>query len=214
MVFFPPVRSLVKDVSGPPVMPSDRLVGAAPDNPDILTPVIVNNAMTLNQGDSVTLTGAILSATDGDTSDPSLSFTVSGVTFGQFERVSNPGASVTVFQQSEITAGAVVFVHDGTANAPAYSVQVSDGTNSSGVAAATITFTPVSYPLDVTAGGPVITGGSQVGTLVVRATSDGDSSDQVMVQFDDGTDDNRINFYREAGNMTLYAKSGGSFEAN
>ena len=80
------------------------------------------------------LSGTDLSATDVDTVDSTLQFTVSGVTGGQFEEVANPGVAITTFTQAQVTAGDVQFVHDGGEAAPAYSVTVSDGALSDGPA--------------------------------------------------------------------------------
>ncbi|MFK8031921.1 MAG: cadherin-like domain-containing protein, partial [Gammaproteobacteria bacterium] len=106
-------------------------------------PVIGTNSLTLNEGETVVLNGADLSATDIDTADATLTFTVSGVTNGQFELVSNAGVAITSFTQAQITAGDVQFVHNGGEVAPTYSVLVSDGLLSDGPVAATIMFTNV-----------------------------------------------------------------------
>ena len=47
-------------------------------------PTLVNNNLVLNEGQTVTVTAAMLSATDVDDADSSLTFMVSGVTGGQF----------------------------------------------------------------------------------------------------------------------------------
>ena len=104
-------------------------------------PVIVNNALTITEGQTVVLSASELSATDAETLDASLQFTVSGVTGGQFELVAAPGAAITTFTQAQITGGAVQFVHDGGEAAPSYSVSVFDGALTTGPAAATVTFT-------------------------------------------------------------------------
>ncbi|MFK8030204.1 MAG: LamG-like jellyroll fold domain-containing protein, partial [Gammaproteobacteria bacterium] len=103
-------------------------------------PVLVNNTLTIDEDETVVLDSSDLSATDVDNDDSLLTFTVSGVTNGQFELVSNAGVAITTFTQAQITVGDVQFVHDGTENAPAYSVAVSDGLLSDGPEAATITF--------------------------------------------------------------------------
>ncbi|MFK7732564.1 MAG: beta strand repeat-containing protein, partial [Pseudomonadales bacterium] len=106
-------------------------------------PLLGNNSLTILEGESVVLSAAELSATDVDDNDNALTFTVSGVSGGQFELLSNPQDLITSFTQSQIIAGQVVFVHDGGEAAPAYSIEVSDGASSDGPQAATISFTAV-----------------------------------------------------------------------
>ena len=124
--------------------------GALSDGPEAATitftnqndaPVLVNNALTITEGQTVVLSGANVSATDVDSVDSTLQFTVSGVSGGQFEEVANAGVAITSFTQAQVTAGDIQFVHDGGEAAPAYSVTVSDGALSDGPEAATITFT-------------------------------------------------------------------------
>jgi hypothetical protein len=109
-------------------------------------PVLGNNALTITEGGAVLLSGTELSATDAETASGLLTFTITGVTGGQFEEVANPGISITSFTQQQITDGEIQFVHDGGEVAPTYSVTVSDGALVDGPLAATITFTTTSIP--------------------------------------------------------------------
>ena len=105
-------------------------------------PLLGNNNLTLNAGDSVVMNTALLSANDVDHADPDLTFSVSSVSGGQFELVTAPGVAITSFIQGQVTAGSVIFVDDGDAVAPAFDVTVGDGLDSTGPQAATINFTP------------------------------------------------------------------------
>jgi len=105
-------------------------------------PVLGNNTLTLNEGATVVLAATNLSATDADTDDPTLTFTVSSVTNGQFEFVGTAGV-ITSFTQAELTTPGVQFVHNGSELAPSYFVSVNDGTQTVGPVAATINFTNV-----------------------------------------------------------------------
>ncbi|MEO1145804.1 MAG: ExeM/NucH family extracellular endonuclease [Cyanobacteria bacterium J06638_22] len=107
------------------------IVGLALDSPN-QAPVLVNNSLTVVEGQSVTLTSDDLSATDADNDDATLIFTVSNVQNGSF--------STTTFTQQDIIDGLVVFTPDGSENAPAYAVSVSDGEASTPAVAATIDF--------------------------------------------------------------------------
>ena len=101
-------------------------------------PVLGNNQLTITEGQSVTLTAAELSATDADDLDADLRFNVSSVAGGQFELSGTPTAT---FLQSDVTAGNVVFVHDGNEAAPSYQVSVSDGALATTPVAASVFFT-------------------------------------------------------------------------
>jgi hypothetical protein len=137
-------------------------------------PVLGANSLTLNEGGSVVLTTANLDATDADLPGDALVFTVSNVTRGRFELVSNPGTAITTFSRTGLVAGNVRFVHDGSEFAPTYSVAVSDGRISTSAAAATITFTNVSDQA------PVLTTNSlsiSEGATVVLSTSNLNATD-------------------------------------
>jgi hypothetical protein len=114
-------------------------------------PVLGNDTLTIGRGGSVILSNANLSATDVDNVAAGLAFTVSSVLDGQFELVSTPGVPVTSFTQGAIAGGQVRFVHDGSINAPAFDLSVTDGTLNAGPTAATIVF---SVPAG--SGGPII----------------------------------------------------------
>ncbi|MCP4767153.1 MAG: BspA family leucine-rich repeat surface protein, partial [Gammaproteobacteria bacterium] len=119
-------------------------------------PVLGNNSLTVDEGQTVVLTAGDLGASDVDNPDPGLVFTASNVTNGQFEL---SGAPTTTFTQADVTASNVTFVHDGGEFAPSYDVEVSDGSLTDGPYAATITFTAVnddptnagSLPTDIAA---------------------------------------------------------------
>ncbi|MFK7898944.1 MAG: tandem-95 repeat protein, partial [Myxococcota bacterium] len=102
-----------------------------------------NNALTLDEGGRVVLSSGDLSATDSDSVDADLIFTITGLSGGFFEANGNPGTPITAFTQSQITSGEISFVHDGGETAPTYSVAVSDGSLTTAPNTATITFTNV-----------------------------------------------------------------------
>src|SRR3546814_3228504 len=79
---------------------------------DAQPPVLAANQMTIDEGGTAVLSAAELAATDPDSDEGGLLFTVGGVTGGQFELVANPGIAITSFTQAEVTAGEVRFVHD------------------------------------------------------------------------------------------------------
>lgn len=106
------------------------------------SPIIGNNQLTIYQGYTVTLTTNNLSATDDETLNDDLIFTVSNVQHGEFERASAPGVAITSFTQQEVKGLTISFVQDDSVFAPSYDLSVSDGTNSlpAGPQPAVITF--------------------------------------------------------------------------
>ena len=90
-------------------------------------PVLIKNQLTINQGQTIVVTGSDLSTTDPDNSASSLMFIVNNVLHGQFELVSSPGSAITHFTQAEVQNDAIQFAQDGGAIAPSYRVAVSDG---------------------------------------------------------------------------------------
>lgn len=107
-------------------------------------PTILRNSLTITEGTAVVLSAANIEVNDVESvASADLEITVSGVTGGQFEFTSAAGNAITSFTFENIKSGLVQFVHDGGESAPAYLVSVSDGTLSTGPAAAAVTFTRV-----------------------------------------------------------------------
>ncbi|BBO81809.1 hypothetical protein DSCO28_23750 [Desulfosarcina ovata subsp. sediminis] len=79
-------------------------------------PVQVNNTgSTVAEGGTDTITNTELRYDDSEQPASSVSYTVtSGPANGQLELTSNAGISITSFTQSQIDAGEVVYVHDGS----------------------------------------------------------------------------------------------------
>jgi hypothetical protein len=117
-------------------------------------PVLGANQLTIDQGGSVVFSSANLGASDVDTPPAALDYTVSGVTNGRFELTTAPGVAISTFTQAQLSAGQVVFVHNGIGNPPGYLVQVSDGALVDGPAAAAISFTPIVIAPDMPADPP------------------------------------------------------------
>ncbi len=82
-------------------------------------PVLVNNTLAINQGETIVLTNKILGATHPSGDDRVLLFNITQVQQGQF--------NLNIFSQQNIVDGLIQFTHDNSLNAPAYHVSVSDG---------------------------------------------------------------------------------------
>ena len=104
-------------------------------------PSLGNTSLTLNEGQTVPVTAAMLSATDVDDADPGLMFTVSSVSGGHFALAATPATPITGFTQAQVSGGLVVFVDDGDETAPSFDVAVGDGSASDGPVAGTVNFT-------------------------------------------------------------------------
>ena len=107
-------------------------------------PALLNNQLTVAEGETVTLTTNNLSASDPDTPDANLTFTVDSLTGGQF--LVN-GSAATSFTQQQVIDGLVQFIDDeGDESSPSYGISVSDATTATPVVAATIAYLPVNDP--------------------------------------------------------------------
>ncbi|WP_204140651.1 cadherin-like domain-containing protein [Halomicronema sp. CCY15110] len=96
-------------------------------------PILETLSLTLTEGGTVPITDAVLSVSDEESGAAALTYTVDAVTGGQFLRLpTEPGGAATVattFTQADIDAGnVIVFEHDGSNDAPTFTLLVDDGT--------------------------------------------------------------------------------------
>ena len=103
-------------------------------------PTIVTNQLSITEGATVVLSAAELNSVDPEQGPGALRYSVTGITAGQFERITAPGTPIASFTQAEVQAGQVLFRHDGSRLAPTYQVTVSDGSLSDGPHVPTINF--------------------------------------------------------------------------
>jgi hypothetical protein len=130
-----------------------------------------NNALTINQGQTITLTTAILSATSGGTASD-ITFTVSNVVNGRFEFSNNPGIAIIQFTKQQIIDGVVRIVHNGSSNAPSFSTTVTDGNETLGPFAALINFIPAPV-ISSSTGVSLLSSSSTAATQTVLSSSSG-----------------------------------------
>jgi Cadherin-like len=109
------------------------------------SPILLNNTLIINQGQTVRLTSVALSATHPGGDDQMLLFDVNNVQHGKFSRVTVPDQAIFNFYQKNITDGLIQFSHDNSTQPPGYTVSVSDGRITTPAVAATIDFdvTPI-----------------------------------------------------------------------
>ena len=108
-------------------------------------PVFTSNALTVTEGEAVTLTLDNLSAVDDDDPDSQLLYSVIEVSGGEFLLDGAPLGDAS-FRRSAIAFGQLQFQHFGGEEPPAYTVQVTDpsgGSTAPEAGVATITFVPV-----------------------------------------------------------------------
>ena len=107
-------------------------------------PILLNNKLTLSNGQTVVLSINNLKASEAGFNNSQLIFSVGNVQNGYFSTVPvSNGAkkNLTSFSQGQINSGAIEFVHNGAFQAPGYLVLVSDGIQSTLPSSATIDFT-------------------------------------------------------------------------
>ncbi len=107
-------------------------------------PVLTSVSLSVNDGQTVTLTPAQIGVTDPDSG--SFTYSVTGLSGGIFQLASAPGNAISSFSSAQLAAGQVQFVDDGDELPPSFTLQASDGAasaNLSNLLAATVTYTPV-----------------------------------------------------------------------
>lgn len=140
-------------------------------------PVITINTLTIDQGGRAVPT---VQVSDVDSPASALTLSVQDLRGGRFI-VASTGAAVTQFSLTDAQAGLIVFVQDGSAQAPSYVLVVSDGQASASSAAA-VSFTPT--PPDLLTSGPSTTPGgndsSSNASPDAQTTASGDTAGAPM----------------------------------
>lgn len=115
-------------------------------------PVLVNNQLSINQGQSLLMTSLFLNITNEDYPDDQVNFTMSKLQYGQFQ-LAPLNVSVTQFSERQLLTDQVFFVHDNSSVSPSYQVSVSDPYFTLAPTFATVTFyrkpTLISNPISI-----------------------------------------------------------------
>ena len=106
-------------------------------------PVLANNSLSINEGQTKLISTSDINATDVDNDNTELTFTINNDTNGQFERVSAAGTRISTFTQADLVADNIQFVHNNSELPPSYTVTLSDGTVTTTAAAANISYSPI-----------------------------------------------------------------------
>ncbi|PVV24218.1 MAG: hypothetical protein B6D79_11140, partial [gamma proteobacterium symbiont of Ctena orbiculata] len=169
-----------------------------------VAPVLDSASLTLDEGETVILSGANFGITDPD--DTSFTYNLSSISGGRFELTTAPGASINSFNSVQLAANQVVFVDNGDEVAPGFDVTVNDGVADSNTLSASITYTPVSdaTPL-ANADNITVAEGDTATTLVGGSAS--------VLNNDTGLDDVpvTVSLVSDVSNGTLTLNSDGTF---
>jgi hypothetical protein len=139
-----------------------------------------DSAITVDEGGTVAITTADLTATDPDNTGAQLVFTLLGASHGN---VLLNGVVTTSFTQDDLVNGRVAFQHDGSEAGGVFRVLLSDGTAIGGAAIVTAAVNPVN-DAPVIGGDLTITvgeGGSVVLTTADLSATDPDNTDAQLV---------------------------------
>ena len=98
-----------------------------------------DHALTVEEGGSVTITTTDLTATDPDTDDTLLVYTVTGMSNGL---VLLNGADAASFTQADLAAGRVSFLHSGNEEGASFTLSLTDGTAEPQTATVTLAVAP------------------------------------------------------------------------
>ena len=136
-----PITSTLTPVStSTPVASTPTPIVPTPTPTVVSAPVLINNQLTLSNGETVVLSPDLLQASEAGFDDSQLLFTVGDVQNGYFTFLPFNTSRPTQWKQGQIQNGVVSFVHAGNQQAPCYQVSVSDGVQSTPPSLATVDF--------------------------------------------------------------------------
>jgi VCBS repeat-containing protein len=153
---------------------------------NINPPTMVNNTgVAVNEDDEVTITSVMLTATDTDSPDETLVYTVTDTPAnGQLENTDNPGVAITNFEQQDIDNNKLQYVNDGSeTTSDEFTFSVSDGLNDLTGQTFSITINPVNdTPSMVNNTGETVSEGGEVNiTSGALLATDPDNADETLV---------------------------------
>ncbi len=167
---------------------------------DDTAPIIEKNTgISVVEGENSGISYSELRATDADTNDTNLIFTVTTApTRGQIEKTSAPGSAISSFTQQDINSGNIIYAHAGSnLLADSFEFKVSDGTRE--ITDQTFNITVVSSdttaPTVSTNSGLSITRGKSASLSSKLVASDAETTNGTIVYTVTNTPDN--------GNLSL-----------
>lgn len=161
---------------------------------------LLKYTVTLSEGNTITVTQDLLKANKCIADCSNLAFTVSGSSQGHFAFTVSPASPITTFTQTDINSESIVFVHDGSNNAPTASVTVSNGAENVGATAITINFTPLNdEPVLTVNEMSIIQGRSRVLTSSELQANDEESADGMLVFTVSEVENGQFEYQAQAG---------------
>ncbi len=124
-------------------------------NQGVYAPQLVNNYLTVTQGEATILSNQYLSAQEpptGQALSNSTLFYVSNIEYGHFSLVTQPQTWITSFSQQQLLENQVQFVQDGNTVTPGYQAAAQAFGLQSASLDASIFFTPVNVPSPILGG--------------------------------------------------------------
>eukprot|EP00727_Mastigamoeba_balamuthi_P013763 m51a1_g9009 putative polygalacturonase at1g48100-like (2758) ;mRNA; f:142587-155374 len=145
-----------------------------------MPPVVVTNRLAATEGVDTLVTRESILATDQESSDDQITFTVAAAAHGFFSRISAPSTAVTSFTQADINNGMVVFVNDGLKETPTYALSVTDGENTV-TSAGVVDFTTVNMAPKIIVNSFAITEGTtlRITKSMIAATDIDNTAEQL-----------------------------------
>lgn len=190
------------------------------------SPVFSRNALTISEGQTVALSTTNITVSDIDTPLSLLDFRVDSVTNGFFTVDGSVLAVGGTFTRNQLALGQVSFTAAGTGIPPAYTLTVRDNDplgSRSATLAATVTFTPINDPPQITVNSFPISEGAnlQLSTANLDATDEETTNRSQLVYtvsglqggvfFNVGTGSNVISFTQlEVDNRLIFFRHNGS----
>lgn len=136
-------------------------------------PLQAANRISVTDGTTAALSDSNISYADPD--GDTITFTVTSVTNGRFELVSNPGTPITTFTQEDVTLGRIAFAHAVSESAPTYSLSAADGTgHTTGPSAGEVTYFPADDNNPTISGTPATTVPATIAYSFTPTASDAD----------------------------------------
>jgi hypothetical protein len=89
-------------------------------------PILLNNRLSIESGESVVLAITDLQAIDDITFSGSLLFKANNIQHGYFSQLQAPNVSITSFYQQRIRDAEIQFQHDGSLSSPTYTIVAAD----------------------------------------------------------------------------------------
>ena len=174
----------IADTNGNELTAQTFAITVTPVDDDVPT-ISVNDGLTLEEGATAAIPATKLAATDTDSNDAALIFTVTTAAVnGQLENTDSAGVAISSFTQQNLSDGKIQYVHDGSdTTSDSFVFTVSDGTNELTAQTFSITVTPVDEvaPEITTNSGLILDEGGSASLAACLAASDAATDDDTII---------------------------------